>query len=214
MNQNRCRSHFHLAALAAALALAGCGAPPFSAPRYSVDPNRPYKVSSGQTIYICPAFDRLDPENRAMIDPKFNPAAYLTGALEAELSAAGLKHERVSFSYAPDFSGIQKALNDGSLKDGKAVVLAAAINHFPNNRILSCDFMLYSSSGTLLFQKRCLCMNFSSDNPNVLRMEQGTNFITGPGRADPGIGTRNSLMAPRMVMQELFADPDFQHALQ
>jgi hypothetical protein len=170
-------------------ALAGCATPgKFSAPGYAVDPNRPYRLSSSRAVTVCPAFDRLTEDARAQLDPAFNPAAYLTDAVEKEFTAAGISHSRASFAYTPSFAGVQKALQDGALRQTGALVLAGAINHFPNERIISCDFKLYSEHGELLFEKRCLCMSFA----------------TGGG----------GMFAAHMAMQQLFADPNFQRSIQ
>lgn len=178
-----------LAGFGLLVGLAGCVTPArFSPPAYTVDPGRPYRLSSTRTVTVCPAFDRLSDEARAQIDPAFNPAAFLTGAVETELSAANIAHERASFAYSPSFAGVQKALQDGALAQSGSVVLAGAINHFPNNRIISCDFKLYSGHGGLLFEKRCLCIDYA--------LEQSGMF------------------AAHMAMQQLFADPDFQRAIQ
>jgi hypothetical protein len=180
---------YAVAGLGLLVTLAGCVTPAkFSPAPYSVDPNRPYRLSSNRTVTVCPAFDRLTEEARAQLSPAFNSAAYLTDAVQKELTAAGIAQNPASFAYSPGFAGVQKALQDGALGRDGGVVLAEAINHFPNDRILSCDFKLYSGQGKLLFEKRCLCMGYSS--------EGGWNFV------------------PHMVMQQLFADPDFQKAIQ
>jgi len=175
-----------------ALLFGGC-ATTLAPARYAVSPSRPYRPVTLRTIYVCPSFDRLDVPNRAELDPSFNPSAYLTDALEQELAAAGLRSQRTSFAFAPDFSGLSKALKNGSLPNRNAVVLSSAINHFSRNRELSCDFKVYSSDGRLLFEKRGLFI--------------GASLLNQP---DVGDGP---LEAPRMVMQQLFADPEFQKAL-
>jgi hypothetical protein len=178
-----------LAGLGLLVALAGCATPAkFSPPGYAVDPSRPYRLSSSRTVAVCPAFDRLSAETRDQIDPAFNPAAYLTDAVDKELAAAGIAHIPAGFAYSPSFAGVQKALKEGALGQSGVVVLAEAINHFPNDRMISCDFELYSEHGQLLFEKRCLCMSFAAGG--------------------------DRMFAAHMVMQQLFADPGFQRAIQ
>jgi hypothetical protein len=169
--------------------LAGCVTPArFSPAAYITDPGVSHRPSTKRTLVVCPAFDRLTEESRALLDPAFNPAAYLTNAVEKELDAASISHTRAGFAYSPSFAGVQSALQQSPQGLGGAVVIAAAINHFPNYRLLSCDFKAYSEHGQLLFEKRCLCMNFSA----------------GEG----------ALFAAHMAMQQLFGDPDFQKAIQ
>jgi hypothetical protein len=153
-----------------------------------VDPARPYHLTSARTVLVCAAFDGLTAEEHEKFTPGFSPAAFLTSAEEKELSATGINHERVGFPYAPSFDGIQKALATGSLATNGALVLAGEINHIPSNHVISCDFRLYSQHGDLLFTKRCLCID--------------------------ELGASGWLFAPRMVMQQLFGDPDFQRAIQ
>jgi hypothetical protein len=137
---------------------------------------------------ICPAFDRLTDTDHARLAPTFSASSYLTDAVEKELTAAGIPHDRADFTYAPSFEGVQQAIQGGAVKHAGNFVLAEAINHMPSDRIMSCDFKLYSEHGELLFEKRCLCMNYSTE--------------------------RDWLFTPHMVMQQLFADPNFQRVIQ
>jgi hypothetical protein len=186
----------------AIMTLAGCAAPAFMPSQYVVDPNRPYRLATVRTIMICPSFDRLDEESRSHLDPKCNPSAYLTGVIEKELTASGVKHGRVSFAFTPSFEGVQKALQNGASPDAGAIVIASAINHFPDNHVISCDLKVYSGRGDLLFEKRGICMNFHLDNSKA------------PGVAMGAYAGQDSLVAPRMAMQQILADPDFQKAIQ
>lgn len=177
-----------LAGIGILVSVAGCISPPakFAPGPYSVDPGIPHHLSTHRTVFVCPAFDRLSDEAREQISPSFNPSAFLTGAMEMELTAAGVAHDRVGFNHAPSFAGLQKALQDEALEHEGSVVLAGAINHYPNSHVLSCDFKLYSGRGDLLFEKRCLCID--------------------------GLGF--GMVVPHMVMLQLFADPGFQRAIQ
>jgi len=83
---------YAVAGLGLLVTLAGCVTPAkFSPAPYSVDPNRPYRLSSNRTVTVCPAFDRLTEEARAQLSPAFNSAAYLTDAVQKELTAAGIR---------------------------------------------------------------------------------------------------------------------------
>lgn len=197
-----------------ALLLCGCATPTFRPVAYAVNPGRPYTLASPRVIHLVPVFDRISEEGRAHLDPAFNPSAYVTGMVETELAAAGVKHDRVSFAYTPSFAGLQKTLQAGAAVEDGGLVLSGSVNFFPNDRIVSCDFRLYSSKGDVLFEKRCLCMNFSTNDPRILEMDQGLNFIAQTSRADLGIAAGNRLLAAQMVMQQLLADPAFQKALQ
>jgi hypothetical protein len=160
----------------------------FSLPAYQANANRSYQVASQRTVIVSPLFDRLPAEAHDGFDPTFSPSGYLTNAVEAELAAAGIAHDRVGFAFAPSFEGLQQALQGGALNHEESVVLAGAVTHFPDDRVVSCDFKVYSAHGALLFEKRCLCMGFAFGG--------------------------GSAYAPHMVMQQLFADPNFQKAIQ
>ena len=200
---------------AATLILAGC-ATPFVPAKYVVDPNRPYAPHTQKTILLVSAFDRTGgntPSGGG--SPSFNPSAYLTGILEQELTAAGIKFRRLEGSYSPSFSGVENGLAAGTINADGGVVLTASINAFPNDFVLSCDFRVYSESGRLLFEKRGLCMNFSVTNPAILEQNEAKNlFNFNMASGDPKVVEANRLKAPRMVMQQLFGDPAFQKAIQ
>jgi hypothetical protein len=176
---------------------------------------------------LCPCFDRIAEEDRKGLDPKFSPASYLTGMIEAELVSSGIKPEQVTFAFAPSFEGLQTALADGSVKTEGAIVLASAINvidgyrspdsptHSNATSYLSCDFKLYSSKGGLLFERRGLCINLRIVNDKIMESEKGMNFLSfSSDKPDPKAVENNLIFAQRMVMQQLFADPEFQKALQ
>jgi hypothetical protein len=191
--------------------LSGCAAPAYKPAVYSVASNRPYSIPAHRMILVVPCFDLLDEANRSHVDPSFNPSAYVTGMVESELSAGGASHERPAFPFTPTFEGVQTALRGGAFKHPGGVVLASAVNHYMSDRVVSCDFILYAATGDLIFEKRCLCMNFgSSGAPEILAQEQG-EFIAPAAARSPSGGT---LVAAHMVMQQLFADPDLQRVLQ
>jgi len=200
--------------LAAAILLAGCAAPLFKPAPYTVDPSRPYTIATGRTVHVVPSFDRTDPADRAHLDPSFNPAAYVTGMVEMELTASGIRHDRAGFPCAPSFAGIEKALKGGAVADDGSLVLASTVNHYPSDRVLSCDFRLYSGSGEMLFEKRCLCMNYSAWGLPIAALGPDGAPIGQPPSASAAAPADLRLVACRMVMQQLLADPDFQRALQ
>ena len=194
---------------------AGC-ATPFTPAKYVVDPNRPYAPHTQKTVLLVTAFDRtgVDAPGGGG-STTFNPSAYLTGVLEQELTAGGIHFKRLEGSYDPSFGGVARGLADGTIKAGGDVVLTASINAFPNDFILSCDFRVYSAKGQLLFEKRGLCMNFSVTSPAILEQNETKNlFNLSAMSSDPKVVEANKLKAPRMVMQQLFGDPDFQKAIQ
>ena len=176
-----------------ALALGGCATPPRRAfAHYTVDPNRAHGLTAGKAVLVCTAFDRLDDPVRQLLDPAFTVSEYVTGAVELELDAAQVRHRRAAFAFAPGFEGLHGALALGALPATDTVVLACTVNQLIPPNLICCDFRLYSNVGVQLFAKRC------------------TASILLP----PAEFSGQELIAPRMMLQQIFADPAFQKALQ
>lgn len=191
--------------------LTSCATTAYKPAPYSVAPNRPYAITTPHTIHLVPCFDLIDDINRAHIDSSFDPSAYFTSMVESELSAAGVRHDRVSFAFVPTFEGVQSALRNGAQKDLGNLVLASSVNHFMSDRVVSCDFKLYSSAGDVIFEKRCLCLNFGAGAGLDAFGPQQAGLLT---PAATRAASYDHLLAAHMLMQQLFADPDFQRALQ
>jgi hypothetical protein len=167
----------------------GCSSPKFTAPRYKIDPNGigVVHLNTPNKIYISPTIERLGEDNRKLIDPNFSTTAYLTDALEKELTAAGVTPLRTPFAVGPDFRAAQETIVSQANKQEGAVYLVSEVRWFGPVK-LTLDAKLYSPSGTILFEKRGLCM--------ILNTSVTSQKIT------------------NMALRQILADPAFQKAVQ
>jgi hypothetical protein len=197
--------------VASLLSASGC-ATRFAADPYYPGERSPATVANAKKVVLTYPFDRIDPEERKAFDPKFNPAAYLNDMFEQELAARKLAYTQAQFAFAPSFEGLADALAAAHLVPEDSVVLASAITWFPDSFHMSCDVKLYNHAGTLLFEKRGICINLRSVNPDT--MTHNRDLLYFPEKTSSADVRVNRIRAARMVMIQIFADPDFQKALQ
>ena len=145
--------------LALTILAGGCVEPKFAAPKYQTNPARfsPVRLATSNKFYLCPAIDGLGENNRRVIDPNFSTPAYLTDALEQELTAAGVTPLRAPFAVGPGFSAAQQTIAAQANQQEAAVYLVSQVQWFDAVR-LTLDAKLYSPSGRILFEKRGLCI--------------------------------------------------------
>jgi len=175
--------------MALAILMSGCAAPKFAAPKYQTNPAKfgVIQLITTNKVYVSPIIERLGEDNRKFIDPKFSTTAYLTDALEQELTIAGVTPLRTPFAVGPGFNAAQQAIATQSNKQEGAVYLISEVR-FINFVKLTLDTKLYSPVGGVLFEKRGLCI--------MLNAGQTSQTIT------------------HMALRQIIADPVFQKALQ
>ena len=133
-------------------------------------------------------------DNRKFIDPTFSTTAYLTDALEQELIAAGVTPIRTPFAVGPGFIAAQQTITSQTNKQENAVYLVGEVRWFGPSK-LTLDAKLYSPSGTILFEKRGLCI--------MLNMAPN-------GQMDKSV---TSQKITNMALRQIIADPAFQKAI-
>lgn len=164
-----------LAALALALLAGGCASPSYAPPPYRAAQDRFGVIelpAAGKTIRVCPVIDRLTVENRKRLAPAFTPWTYLTEAIEAELRASGVKPERVTFAFGPDFRDLREAIQKQAGADEKAVYLGTELLQLSPS-IWIVDAELISPKGEVLFAKRASSSvwgNLAVDEQQLLHM--------------------------------------------
>jgi hypothetical protein len=175
--------------LALAILMGGCASPKFAAPKYLANPARfgPIQLVTTNKVYVSRVIDRLGDDNRKFIDPKFSTTAYLTDALDQELTAAGVTPLATPFAVGPGFNAAQQTIAAQANKQEGAVYLISEVRWFGPVK-LTLDAKLYSPSGTILFEKRGLCI--------MLNVRVDSQTIT------------------HMALRQIIADPAFQTALQ
>lgn len=170
------------------------------------------KIAAGKTLVLVPPFDGRPMEERKPSGEKVGAVAYFTDMLEKECDASGLKWERAAFACTPDFAGVADALKASPAPEG-TVVMAASLAWMSGEFVFSCDVKLYSNTGTVLFEKRGLCMMLGLvGNPeNMKHMRE--MFYSGKPMTD---AERDQLRrsAQRMAMRQIFSDPAFIRALE
>ena len=173
------------------LVAGGCSTPSgYLPPRYEAAQNRfgAIKLTSTRKLYVCPAIDRLTPENREWLDAKFTAWEYATDAIEQELKASGLAPLRATLAFGPGFDSLQHILAERANKSEKAVYLGTELLWLSSNQ-WALDAKLFAPTGAVLFEKRGLCTIQGSDKVDAQRVTH-------------------------MALRQILADPGFQKALQ
>jgi hypothetical protein len=178
-----------LGTLALAILLSGCAAPKFAVSPYHANPDRfgAIHLVASNKLCLSPVIERLDEDNRRFIDPKFSTSAYLTDALDQELTAAGVRPVRTPFAVGPGFDAARQAIAAQANKSEAAVYLVSEVRWFGPVK-LTLDAKLFSPSGSVLFEKRGLCL--------MLNAQAGSQTVA------------------YMALRQIIADPAFQKALQ
>ena len=175
--------------LALAMLAGGCAGPKFAAPKYRA--NRAgfaaIHLAAPGKVYVSPVIERLGEDNRSILSPKFSTSAYLTDALEQELTAAGVTPLRTPFAVGPGFAAAQQTIAAQANPQEAAVYVISEVRWFGPVKV-TLDAKLYSPSGRILFEKRGLCILLYA-------------------------GATSQTMT-QMALRQIIADPAFQKAVQ
>ena len=166
----------------------GCATPGYIPARYQAAQNRfgAIHLPAGKKIYVCPTIDRLTDDDRERLDSSFSAWEHVTDAVEKELRASGISPVRATIAFGPGFDSLQQAVREKAVKSEKAVYLGTELLRLTPNR-WTLDARLFDPAGTVLFEKRGLCVVFD----------------TGPDAQE----------VAHMALRQILADPKFQAAI-
>ena len=150
------------------------------------------ELQTVKKVYLCPTIDSLQPKCRKLLDPAFTPYEHVTDAFEKELLACGVTPLRPDFEFGPDFDSLQQVIKEKANQSENAVYLGTELLWLSRGQ-LSLDAKLYDPSGTILFEKRGVCMIFGLLNDEV--------------------GKEGQEIA-HMTLRQILADPQFNQVLQ
>jgi hypothetical protein len=183
------RRAFPFLSLVLAILAGGCAGPKFAAPKYHTNPSRfaALHLATPNKVYLSPVMDGLTENNRRLLNSKFSTSAYLTDALQQELTVAGLTPLPTPFAVGPNFSAAQRTISAQANQQEAAVYVISQVRWFDPVRI-TLDAKLLSPAGRILFEKRGLCVMLNAG--------------------------ANSQTVTQMALRQIIADPAFQQAVQ